>query len=81
MRTRSGRIGLTGLHGERYSWVYWAATVAGFALLIVDIFDDSAYGATAWLCASSSPSRCARAEFGDGAPRRLRMNTRRATHR
>jgi hypothetical protein len=42
MRTRSGRIGLTGLHGEPYSWVYWAATVAGLALLIVDIFDDSA---------------------------------------
>ena len=24
-----------------YSWVYWAAVVAAFALLIVDIFDDS----------------------------------------
>ena len=28
--------------GVRYSWVYWAAVVAAFALLIVDIFDDSA---------------------------------------
>jgi hypothetical protein len=42
MRTRSGRIGLTGLHGERYSWVYWAVTAAGFAFLVVDIFDDGA---------------------------------------
>jgi hypothetical protein len=26
----------------RNSWVYWAAIVAAFAFLIVDIFDDSA---------------------------------------
>jgi hypothetical protein len=25
-----------------YSWVYWAAIVAAFALLIVDVFDDGA---------------------------------------
>jgi len=25
-----------------YSWVYWAAIAAAFALLIVDIFDDGA---------------------------------------
>ena len=25
-----------------YSWVYWAATVAAFAFLIVDLFDDGA---------------------------------------
>jgi hypothetical protein len=25
-----------------YSWVYWAATAAAIALLIVDIFDDGA---------------------------------------
>jgi hypothetical protein len=25
-----------------YSWVYWAATAAAFALLIVDLFDDGA---------------------------------------
>ena len=25
-----------------YSWVYWAATAAAFALLIVDLFDDRA---------------------------------------
>jgi hypothetical protein len=30
------------LHGGRYPWVYWTATVAAFAFLIVDIFDDSA---------------------------------------
>jgi hypothetical protein len=28
--------------GVRYSWVYWAATAAAFALLIVDFFDDGA---------------------------------------
>ena len=42
MRTRSGRIALTGLHGERYSWVYWAVTAAAVAFLVVDIFDDGA---------------------------------------
>ena len=25
-----------------YSWVYWAATVAAFAFLIVDLFADAA---------------------------------------
>jgi hypothetical protein len=25
-----------------YSWVYWAAIAAAFALLIVDLFDDGA---------------------------------------
>ena len=29
-------------NGVRYSWAYWAATVAMFAFLIVDIFDDGA---------------------------------------
>jgi hypothetical protein len=33
---------MAGPRGARYSWVYWAAIVAAFALLIVDIFDDSA---------------------------------------
>jgi hypothetical protein len=28
--------------GVRYSWAYWAATAAAFALLIVDLFDDAA---------------------------------------
>jgi hypothetical protein len=42
MGTRAGMNGMAGLHGARYSWVYWAAIVAAFALLIVDIFDDSA---------------------------------------
>jgi hypothetical protein len=34
--------GMVGPGGVRYSWVYWAACAAAFALLIVDIFDDSA---------------------------------------
>ena len=33
---------MLGRSGVRYSWVYWAATAAMFALLIVDIFDDGA---------------------------------------
>ena len=33
---------MLGRYGVRYSWEYWAATVAMFAFLIVDIFDDSA---------------------------------------
>jgi hypothetical protein len=41
MRTRGDTHGMVGRQ-VRYSWVYWAATVAAFALLIVDIFDDSA---------------------------------------
>ena len=27
---------------DGYSWVYWAAIVAAFVLLVVDVFDDSA---------------------------------------
>jgi hypothetical protein len=34
--------GAPGPYGVRYSWVYWAATAAMFALLVVDIFDDGA---------------------------------------
>jgi hypothetical protein len=37
MHKRVDRHGMLG-----YSWVYWAATSAAFALLIVDIFDDAA---------------------------------------
>jgi len=33
---------MTGRHGERYSWVYWAATVAMVVFLVIDIFDDGA---------------------------------------
>jgi hypothetical protein len=33
---------MTGPYGVRYSWAYWLVTVAAFALLIVDIFDDGA---------------------------------------
>jgi hypothetical protein len=33
---------MTGRHGERYSWAYWAATVAMVVFLIIDIFDDGA---------------------------------------
>jgi uncharacterized membrane protein YgaE (UPF0421/DUF939 family) len=37
MRMRVDKHGMLG-----YSWVYWAAIAAAFALLIVDIFDDGA---------------------------------------
>jgi uncharacterized membrane protein YgaE (UPF0421/DUF939 family) len=37
MRKRVDKHGMLG-----YSWVYWAAIAAAFALLIVDIFDDGA---------------------------------------
>ena len=33
---------MMGPYGVRYSWVYWAAVVAAFAFLVVDIVDDSA---------------------------------------
>src|SRR3954454_24628578 len=42
MRKRVDRHGMLGPYGVRYSWVYWAAAVAGFTFLIVDFFDDGA---------------------------------------
>jgi hypothetical protein len=42
MAGRVDRRGMVGPYGVRYSWVYWAASAAAFALLIVDFFDDSA---------------------------------------
>jgi hypothetical protein len=42
MRKRVDRHGTLGPYGVRYSWVYWAAIAAAFALLIVDLFDDGA---------------------------------------
>ena len=42
MSKRLDRHGMVGPYGVRYSWVYWAAIAAAFALLIVDIFDDGA---------------------------------------
>jgi hypothetical protein len=42
MRKRVDRHGMLGPYGVRYSWVYWAAIAAAFALLIVDLFDDGA---------------------------------------
>ena len=42
MSKRVDRQGMTDPHGVRHSWVYWAAIVAAFAFLIVDIFDDGA---------------------------------------
>jgi hypothetical protein len=42
MRKRVDRHGMLGPYGVRYSWVYWAAIAAAFALLIVDFFDDGA---------------------------------------
>ena len=37
MANRAGEHGMLG-----YSWVYWAAIAAAFALLIVDVIDDGA---------------------------------------
>ena len=34
------RGGMIGPYGVRYSWAYWAAILAAFALLVVDVFDD-----------------------------------------
>jgi hypothetical protein len=42
MRKRVDRHGMMGPYGVRYSWVYWAASAAALALLIVDLFDDGA---------------------------------------
>jgi hypothetical protein len=42
MRKRVDRHGMVGPSGVRYSWVYWAASAAALALLVVDVFDDSA---------------------------------------
>jgi hypothetical protein len=42
MSKRVDRDGMLGPYGVRYSWVYWAAIAAAFALLIVDLFDDGA---------------------------------------
>jgi hypothetical protein len=42
MHKRADRQGMMGPYGVRYSWVYWAAIVAAFAFLVVDIVDDSA---------------------------------------
>jgi hypothetical protein len=52
MRKGVDRHGMVGPYGVRYSWVYWAATAAAFALLIVDLFDDGAiwnYGVVVFL--------------------------------
>jgi hypothetical protein len=40
MSSRVDSHGIVGPRGVRYSWVYCAAIVAAFALLIVDVFDD-----------------------------------------
>jgi hypothetical protein len=42
MSRRIDSNGILGPDGVRYSWAYWAAIAGGFALLIVDIFDDGA---------------------------------------
>jgi hypothetical protein len=39
LRKRVIRQGKLRPYGVRYSWVYWAASAAAFAFLIVDIFD------------------------------------------
>lgn len=38
---RVNRGGMIGPYGARYSWAYWAAIVAAFAFLVVDLFDDA----------------------------------------
>jgi hypothetical protein len=40
--TRVDSKGVAGPGGVRYSWLYCVAVAVGFALLIADIFDDSA---------------------------------------
>jgi hypothetical protein len=42
MSKRIDRRGMVDLYGVRHSWVYWAACAVALALLIVDLFDDSA---------------------------------------
>jgi len=42
MGKRVERNAMLGRYGVRYSWVYWAAIVAMFGFLIIDIFDDGA---------------------------------------
>jgi hypothetical protein len=42
MGKRVDRHGTLGPSGVRYSWVYWAASAAALALLVVDLFDDGA---------------------------------------
>jgi hypothetical protein len=42
MGKRVDSQGMLGLDGVRYSWVYWAAIAAGFAMLVVDLVDDGA---------------------------------------
>ena len=42
MSKRIDRHGMVGPRGVRHSWVYWAASAAALALLVVDIFDDAA---------------------------------------
>src|SRR3954451_14926864 len=42
MNKRADRQGMMGPYGVRYSWAYWAAILGAFALLVVDIVDDSA---------------------------------------
>ena len=41
MSKPADKQGMMGPYGVRYSWLYWAAIVIAFALLIVDIFSDS----------------------------------------
>ena len=42
MSKRIDRHGMVDLYGVRHSWVYWAACAVALALLVVDLFDDSA---------------------------------------
>ena len=79
MSKRVDRHGMLGPYGVRYSWVYWAAIAAAFALLIVDIFDDGAiwnYGVIVFIVIAISVQpggfrgpRAAKAADDERAPR------------
>jgi hypothetical protein len=61
--------------------VYWAATAAGFAFLIVDIFDDGAIWNYAVIVCIIIAIAVRPGASGDGAPRRRRTNLRRVPRR
>ena len=80
---------MLGRHGVRYSWMYWAAIAAMFALLIVDIFDDGAiwnFGVIVCIIIAIAvrpggvrgPRAAAAADEPPPSPRRRRTNLRRA---
>jgi hypothetical protein len=61
--------------------VYWAASAAALALLIVDLFDDGAIWNYGVIVCVIIGTLCGRADCGDRSPRRGRRNPRRAMPR